>query len=79
MTRTCVSCLAGACTGRHRHAPRTARRPLFEAAGECVFLALAIYVTAHAASTLWGREALDESLVGIALAVASLVIMPIVS
>ncbi len=45
----------------------------------CVFLALAIYVTAQAASTLWGREAPDESLVGIALAVASLVIMPIVS
>ncbi len=44
-----------------------------------VFFVLAIYVTAQAASTLWGREASDESLVGIALAVASLVIMPIVS
>ncbi len=79
MTGTCVSCLAGGCRERHTGAPVTAPRPLFEAAGVCVFLALAIYVTAQAASTLWGREAPDESLVGIALAVASLVIMPIVS
>ena len=43
------------------------------------FLALAIYVTAQGASALWGREAPDESLVGIVLAVASLVIMPLVS
>ncbi len=47
--------------------------------GRVVFLVLAIYVTAQAASMLWGREAPDESLVRIALAVASLVIMPIVS
>jgi divalent metal cation (Fe/Co/Zn/Cd) transporter len=43
------------------------------------FLALALYVTAQGASTLWRREAPDESLVGIVLAVASLVIMPLVS
>ncbi len=71
--------LQGAAHGCTGDGPTAPIRPLFEAAGVCVFLALAIYVTAQAASTLWGREAPDESLVGIALAVASLVIMPIVS
>ncbi len=66
-------------TGLHAARPRHQERPLFEAARACVFLALAIYVTAQAASTLLGREAPDESLVGIALAVASLVTMLIVS
>ena len=43
------------------------------------FLALAAYVTAQAGFTLWLRDAPSESLVGIALAVASLVIMPLVA
>ena len=43
------------------------------------FLALAAYVTFQSLSTLWWREAPDESWIGIALAGASLVIMPLVS
>jgi divalent metal cation (Fe/Co/Zn/Cd) transporter len=43
------------------------------------FLALAVYVTGQAGWTLWTHEAPQESLVGIALAAASLVIMPLVS
>ncbi len=43
------------------------------------FLALAAYVSAQAAWTLWTREAPQESRVGIALASASLVIMPLVA
>ncbi len=64
--------------GVGEHALRRAERRVHRFVSG-TFLALAIYVTAQAASTLWGREAPDESLVGIALAVASLVIMPIVS
>jgi divalent metal cation (Fe/Co/Zn/Cd) transporter len=43
------------------------------------FIALAIYVLGQAGWTLLTREAPSESLVGIILAVASLVIMPVVS
>jgi divalent metal cation (Fe/Co/Zn/Cd) transporter len=43
------------------------------------FLALAAYVTAQSGWTLWTADAPDESLVGIILAAASLVIMPLVS
>lgn len=43
------------------------------------FLALAVYVTGQAGWTLWTQEAPRESLVGIVLAAASLVIMPLVS
>lgn len=43
------------------------------------FLALATYVTAQSAWTLWHREAPAESLVGIILASASLIIMPLVA
>lgn len=43
------------------------------------FLALAMYVTAQAVWTLWQQEAPQESWVGIALAAASLVIMPLVA
>lgn len=43
------------------------------------FLALALYVTGQAGWTLWTRDAPQESLVGILLAVASLVVMPLVS
>ena len=43
------------------------------------FVALALYILVQAGWTLWTREAPEESLVGIILAVASLVIMPLVS
>jgi divalent metal cation (Fe/Co/Zn/Cd) transporter len=43
------------------------------------FLALAAYVTVQSLSTLWQQEAPRESWIGIALAAASLVIMPLVS
>jgi len=43
------------------------------------FMALAVYVTVQALTTLWGREVPQESWVGIALAAASLVIMPLVA
>jgi divalent metal cation (Fe/Co/Zn/Cd) transporter len=43
------------------------------------FLALAAYVTAQASLTLWRAEPPDESIPGIILAAASLLIMPLVS
>ena len=43
------------------------------------FLALAAYVTAQSLATLWRQEAPGESWIGIALAAASLVVMPLVS
>ena len=43
------------------------------------FLALAAYVSAQAAATLWQRAIPEESAVGIALAAASLVVMPLVA
>lgn len=43
------------------------------------FLALATYVSGQAGWTLWTRDAPQESLVGIVLAAASLVIMPLVA
>ncbi len=43
------------------------------------FLALALYVSAQAVLTLWQREVPDASMVGIVLAVASLVIMPLLA
>jgi divalent metal cation (Fe/Co/Zn/Cd) transporter len=43
------------------------------------FLALAAYVTVQASLTLWGARAPEESIPGIILAVASLVIMPLVA
>ncbi len=43
------------------------------------FLLLAAYVTGQSGWTLWTQQAPGESFVGIALALASLVIMPIVS
>lgn len=43
------------------------------------FLALAAYVTFEAGTRLWGREAAAESLVGIVLACASLMIMPAIA
>lgn len=44
-----------------------------------LFLALAAYVAYAAGSALWLREAPRESLVGIALAAASVVIMPLLA
>jgi divalent metal cation (Fe/Co/Zn/Cd) transporter len=43
------------------------------------FFALALYVLAQASWTLWHHEAPEESFVGMLLAAASLVIMPLVS
>lgn len=43
------------------------------------FVLLALYVMAEAGWTLWSREAPRESLLGIILAAASLVVMPIVA
>jgi divalent metal cation (Fe/Co/Zn/Cd) transporter len=43
------------------------------------FLALALYVTGQAGWTIWTRDAPQESLVGILLAAASLMVMPLVS
>ena len=43
------------------------------------FALLAVYVLAEAASTLWSRGAPQESLVGIVLAGASLIVMPSVA
>jgi divalent metal cation (Fe/Co/Zn/Cd) transporter len=43
------------------------------------FIALALYVTGESAWTLWFQEAPGESLLGIALATASLIIMPLVA
>jgi divalent metal cation (Fe/Co/Zn/Cd) transporter len=43
------------------------------------FLALAVYVSVEAVLALWNRERPGESPVGIALAIASLVVMPLVS
>ena len=43
------------------------------------FLALALYVVAQATWSLWHHEAATPSVVGIALAVASLIVMPLIS
>lgn len=43
------------------------------------FIALALYVTAQAAWSLWAGEAPEESLPGILLAAASLVLMPLIA
>jgi divalent metal cation (Fe/Co/Zn/Cd) transporter len=43
------------------------------------FVALALYVTGQSGWALWAREAAAESRVGIALAVASIVVMPLLA
>jgi divalent metal cation (Fe/Co/Zn/Cd) transporter len=43
------------------------------------FLALAVYVLAQAGWTIWRRDAPRQSLPGIALAIASLIVMPLIS
>ncbi len=43
------------------------------------FLALAVYVAANAAYSLWRRQAPEESYVGIGLAIVSLTVMPLLA
>jgi divalent metal cation (Fe/Co/Zn/Cd) transporter len=43
------------------------------------FLALAVYVLADAASTLWKREAPDSSLFGIVVLALSVIVMPVLA
>lgn len=43
------------------------------------FLALAVYVLADAASTLWKREAPDRSLFGIVVLALSVIVMPVLA
>lgn len=43
------------------------------------FFLLAIYVLFEAGSRLWTRELAEESMIGIALAIASLIIMPLIA
>jgi divalent metal cation (Fe/Co/Zn/Cd) transporter len=43
------------------------------------FLALAVYVLADAASTLWKREAPDRSLLGIIVLALSVIVMPVLA
>jgi divalent metal cation (Fe/Co/Zn/Cd) transporter len=61
----------------HEDVERTERRVLRFVG--VTFLVLAVYVTAESAVSLWSRERPEESSIGIALAVASLVVMPLVS
>ena len=56
---------------------RSERRVLRFVGG--TFIALALYVTVEAGRTLWVGEAPEESLVGIVLAGASLLIMPLIA
>jgi divalent metal cation (Fe/Co/Zn/Cd) transporter len=64
----------GADAERIEHAERRVHRFV-----GVTFLALALYVSAQAGWTLWTHDAPRESLVGITLACASLVVMPLVS
>jgi divalent metal cation (Fe/Co/Zn/Cd) transporter len=59
---------------RRERAERTAHRII-----GALFMALAIYVTVDAGLALWRREAPSESPVGIALAAASVLIMPLLA
>jgi len=65
-------------TGARRDLLDLAERRVHQVVG-ATFLLLAVYVTAQAGWTLWRSAAPEESSVGIALAVASLLIMPLVS
>ncbi len=64
--------------GQEREELEAADRRIHRLVGVTFFL-LALYVVGEALSTLWNHEAAHESVVGIALAIASLVIMPLVS
>jgi len=64
--------------GAHAEAVERSEQRVHRFVG-ATFVALALYILAQAGWTLWTHEAPEESLVGIILAVASLVIMPLVS
>jgi len=64
--------------GGDREAVEVAERRVGRFVG-LTFLLLALYVLAEAGLTLWRREPPRESVVGIVLAAASLVVMPIIS
>jgi len=64
--------------GADEHALEHAERRVHRFVG-ATFLALALYVAVQSVFTLWRHDAPDESVVGIILAAASLVIMPLVS
>lgn len=59
---------------RREHAERVALKLVGAS-----FLALAAYVAVDAAKTLWLRESPEKSIVGIALAVVSLIVMPLLA
>jgi divalent metal cation (Fe/Co/Zn/Cd) transporter len=63
--------------GSHEEVERTERR-VHRFVG-VTFLLLAAYVTAQSGWILWRQEAPGESIVGIALAVVSLVVMPVIA
>ncbi|MBA4073332.1 MAG: hypothetical protein C0497_16145 [Gemmatimonas sp.] len=56
---------------RRAHVERTSHRII-----GALFMTLALYVTVDAGLALWNREAPGESPVGIALAAASVLVMP---
>ena len=62
---------------KREHVERAERR-VHQVVG-ATFVVLAIYVTGQAGWTLWRQAAPEESTVGIVLAIASLIIMPLVS
>jgi hypothetical protein len=59
---------------RREHAERLAHRLI-----GALFLVLAVYVTVEAGRALWTREAPDASPVGIGLAIASVLVMPLLA
>jgi divalent metal cation (Fe/Co/Zn/Cd) transporter len=82
-----IECAAGAALlwrltlearGAHREAVERSEQRVHRVVG-ATFVALALYVLGQAGWTLWTRGAPEESLVGIVLAAASLVIMPLAS
>jgi divalent metal cation (Fe/Co/Zn/Cd) transporter len=64
----------GAGTGEVERAERRVRRFV-----GVTFFALAVYVTAQAARTLWRHTPPGDSPIGVALAVASLIVMPVMA
>jgi divalent metal cation (Fe/Co/Zn/Cd) transporter len=64
--------------GTDAHAVERAERTVHRFIG-ATFLALAVYVGLQSILTLWRSQAPEESRIGIALAAASLVIMPLVA
>jgi divalent metal cation (Fe/Co/Zn/Cd) transporter len=64
--------------GAHSEAVERSEQRIHRFIGS-TFVALALYVLVQAGWTLWSRQTPEESLVGIILAAASLVIMPLVA